>query len=72
MAELKLQRLPERAPVKLTVSLSPELARDLDDYAAAYEVAYGTRESVAELVPFMLERFLTSDRAFARGRKTRT
>jgi hypothetical protein len=69
VAELKLQKLPDRAPVKLSVSLSPELARELDDYAAAYEKAYGTRESVSELIPFMLERFLASDRAFARGRK---
>ena len=69
MAELKLGRLPERAPVRLTIGLSPELNRDLADYALAYEEAYGTRETVAELIPFMLEKFLSADRAFARARK---
>lgn len=71
MAELKLGKLPERMPVKLTVSLSPELNRSLQLYADAYEQAYGERESVAELIPFILETFLAGDRAFARSRKTR-
>lgn len=71
MAELRLGKLPERAPLKLTISLSPELGRDLEDYADAYEAAYGSRESVAELIPFMLAAFLASDRAFARSRKSR-
>lgn len=69
MADLKLQRLPDRAPVKLTISVSPELNRALGDYAKAYEQAYGKGESLAELVPAMLEAFLASDRAFARMRK---
>lgn len=71
MAELKLRKLPERTPVKVTISLTPDLGRELDEYAAAYEAAYGTRESVAELIPFMLSEFLESDRAFVRSRKAR-
>ena len=69
MAELKLGKLPDRTPVKLTIAVSPELNRALGDYARAYELAYGLAEPPAELVPAMLERFLASDRAFARMRK---
>lgn len=69
MADLKLPKLPDRTPVKLTISLSPDLHQALGDYATAYEAAYGHREAVADLVPFMLTSFLESDRAFARRRK---
>lgn len=41
MADLRLGKLPDRVPVKLTISVSPELNRALSDYARAYEQAYG-------------------------------
>jgi len=69
MAELRLSKLPDRTPVKLTISLSPELYRALSDYAAAYEQIYGQAEPVAELIPAMLASFLDSDRGFARQRR---
>jgi hypothetical protein len=69
MAELKLGKLPDRTPVKLTISISPDLNRALGEYARAYEEAYGDAEPPAELVPAMLETFLANDRAFARMRK---
>jgi hypothetical protein len=68
MAELKLGRLPDRVPVKLTILVSPELNRALGDYARAYEEAYGQTESPTELIPAMLETFLAGDRAFVRMR----
>lgn len=68
MAELKLPRLPDRTPVKLTISVMPDLHAALVDYAAAYREAYGKEEAVSDLVPAMLESFLASDRAFARRR----
>ena len=37
-------------------------------YAAAYEAAYGEAESVADLVPYMLQSFLAGDRGFAKAR----
>lgn len=67
--ELKLPRLPDRTPVKMTISVVPELAVALGDYAAIYEQAYGRSEPVAELVPAMLAAFLESDRGFARARR---
>jgi hypothetical protein len=69
MVELKLARLPERTPVKIIFSASPELDLALRQYAGLYRAAYGQAEAVPELIPFMLEAFLESDRGFAKARK---
>lgn len=69
MPELKLSKLPDRIPVKLTVSVSPELNRRLQSYAALYKQTYGEDENITELVPFMLEGFLDGDRTFAKATK---
>ena len=66
---LKLAQLPDRIPVKLTITLQPDVKKALDDYAAMYCRTYGTDEPVAELVPFMLESFLKADAGFKKGRK---
>jgi len=70
MSSIRLQRLPDRTPVKMTIAVSPELAERLAAYAEAYEAAYGQTESVADLIPFMLAGFMESDRGFARARKS--
>lgn len=69
MAELRLAKLPDRTPIKLSISISPELNRALADYAQAYERAYGQVEPVSELIPAMLATFLESDRGFVRQRR---
>lgn len=69
MTTLKLARLPDRTPVKLTIAVSPALHQDLCDYAAMYRDLYGETEPVADLVPGMLAAFLASDRAFTRRSK---
>ena len=69
MADLKLGKLPNRTPVKITVTLSPDLNRALGEYAAIYRATYGEAETVADLIPFMLAAFLESDRGFAKARK---
>jgi hypothetical protein len=66
---LKLQPLPDRVPVKLTVTLPPDLKKALDDYAALYARTYGEEEPVAELVPFMLDSFLKADAGLRKGRR---
>ena len=66
---LKLQPLPDRVPVKLTVTLSPDLKKALDDYARLYAQTYGAEEPVAELVPFMIDGFLKGDSTFKKARK---
>ena len=69
MPELKLGKLPDRTPVKISFAASPELNQALQDYAAVYRATYGQAETVAELIPFMLEAFLEGDRGFAKARK---
>ena len=69
MGELRLAKLPDRRPVKLSIHVSPELHRALTEYAGAYEQAYGQPEPLTELIPAMLASFLESDRGFARQRK---
>jgi hypothetical protein len=69
MIMLKLAQLPDRIPVKLTITLQPDLKKALDDYAAMYCRTYGADEPVTELVPFMLESFLKADAGFKKGRK---
>jgi hypothetical protein len=70
MAAIKLQRIPDRTPVKVTIAVAPDLHRALTDYAAAYQAAYGEAEPVTELIPAMLATFLESDRGFSRARKS--
>lgn len=71
MAEIKLGKLPDRTPVKLSVTLSPELARELEDYRAIYNERFDADEPLPELVPHMLAAFLASDREFQRVRHVR-
>ncbi len=66
---LKLPRLPDRTPARLTVTLDAPLNAALKEYAALYEATYGDTESVSDLIPFMLRAFLDGDRAFNRARK---
>jgi hypothetical protein len=69
MSELKLAKLPDRTPVKITIALNPDLNHALRDYAAIYRAKYGEDESIADLIPFMLGAFLESDKGFAKARK---
>jgi len=72
MTELKLAKLPDRTPIRIAITVSPDLNRSLHAYAELYRDAYGESESIAELIPFMLEAFLKSDHGFGRARKEGT
>ena len=67
---MKLPKLPDRNPVRITFSAMPDLNTALLDYAVAYKLAYGEAASVPDLIPAMLEGFLEGDREFAKSRKT--
>lgn len=71
MADLKLPQLPDRTPIKLSISVLPDLHQALADYAALYAQTYGRDEPVADLIPAMLAAFLESDRVFVRERDAR-
>lgn len=66
---LKLPKLPDRTPVKVTLTLTPDLHQRLQSYAALYRDTYGSPEPVADLIPYMLDAFLDSDRAYIKARK---
>jgi hypothetical protein len=63
---MKLSKLPDRTPLKLTISVLPELHQRLTEYAELYRRTYQSEEPVSELIPAMLSAFLDSDRDFAR------
>jgi len=70
MAKLKLGAIAVDKPVKLTVQLPANVHRDLLDYAEALARETGQPISdPAQLVAPMLERFMATDRAFARARR---
>jgi hypothetical protein len=69
MAELKLAKLPDRTPVKITISISPDLSTTLKAYAVAYRAVYGQEETLSDLIPLMLAGFMESDKAFTRWRR---
>ena len=69
MPDLKLGKLPDRTPVKLAVTITPDLQSALQAYAALYVSTYGVEEPVTDLIPAMLAAFLESDRGFVRSRE---
>jgi hypothetical protein len=66
---LKLDRLPDREAVKITFTADADLKAALNDYAEIYRRTYGQKETVAELIPFMLTAFMEADPGFKRARK---
>lgn len=70
MTKLKLSAIPDDKPVKVTVDLPAALHRDLVTYAEVLsrETGQTVGEPVRLIVP-MLERFIATDRGFARSRK---
>ena len=66
---LRIGKLPNLTPIKLTVSLSREVHEMLEDYARVYRDSYGDAVKPAELVPFIIKGFLAADNGFKRARK---
>ena len=66
---LKLGPIPDDKPIRLTIALPAAFVRDLDAYAEAYAAENaGRRLELRKLIPYMLEAFIRSDRAFAKRR----
>ena len=70
MAKLKLGPLADDKPVKVTLELPAALHRDLDAYAQILGREAGRQpfDPVRLIVP-MLERFIATDRGFAKARR---
>ena len=66
MAKLRIGPLPDDRSVKRTIMFTAALDALIRDYAAAIAAQDGQSEAptVEKLVPIIVERFITSDRAF--------
>ncbi len=70
MNKLKLGPINDDKPVKLTLELPASIHRDLIAYARVHAAQTGLSQplSVERLIAPMLERFMGTDRGFARNR----
>jgi len=66
---LKIGKLPDRKPVKLNISILPDLYEQIQDYARVYEAEFGQGETAQNLIPAMLESFIQSDHQFKKARQ---
>ncbi|MCK1452007.1 DUF2274 domain-containing protein [Bradyrhizobium sp. 35] len=71
MTKLKLGPLEDDKPVKLTIELPAAVFRDLKSYADILTRSAGltTPTDPAKLIGPMIERFMATDRAFAKARR---
>lgn len=69
MTKLKLSTIQDEKPVKITVTLSAALHRNLTAYAEILARDSGKDIEPDQLIPPMLEKFISSDRGFRRQRK---
>jgi len=67
--KLRIGKLPDLTPVKMTIQVDPELHQLLEDYARIYNESYEGSVGPAALVPSMLAGFLGSDSGFKKARK---
>lgn len=70
MAKLKLGPLVDDKPVKLTIEFPAAVYRDLTDYAEVLGRETGQPvEDPAKMIAPMVERFMATDRGFAKARR---
>lgn len=70
MAKLKLGPIVNDKPVKVTLELPASLHRDLSIYASVLGREQGQQiDDPTKLIVPMLERFIATDRGFAKARR---
>jgi len=67
--KLKLSEIPDDKPVKLTIELPAAVHRDLVAYSEVLGRETGKSVEVVKLIPAMLARFMSTDRAFSKARR---
>ncbi|MGJ0510315.1 MAG: DUF2274 domain-containing protein [Methylocystis sp.] len=70
MTKLKLSSVEDEKPVKVTVTLSAALHRNLVAYAEILASDSGKAIEPEKLIAPMLERFIASDRVFKKARRS--
>ena len=72
MAEqLKISEILDDKPIKLTIELPAAVHRDLIAYSDVLGRETGKSVDIAKLVPAMLARFMSTDRAFLKARRAK-
>jgi hypothetical protein len=72
MTKLKLSAVPDDTPVKIAIELPAAIHRDLASYAEALARETGQAAvEPAKLIPPMVARFMATDRAFAKAKRTK-
>jgi hypothetical protein len=69
--KLKLSEIPDDKPVKLTIELPAGVHRDLVAYSEVFGRETGKSVGLVKLVPAMLARFMSTDRAFLKARRAK-
>lgn len=70
MTRLKLSDLADEKPARLTVEVSARLHRELLAYATALNGGEAKGAPPPErIIPPMIERFMSGDRSFTKGRR---
>ena len=72
MTKLKLSAIPDDRPVKPTIELPGAVHRDLVAYAEIFTREHGQQIEPVKIVPSMLARFMSTDRAFVRARRAKS
>lgn len=73
MTRLKLSDITDEKPMRLTIEIPARLHRELLAYAIVLNNGAAKDAPPAErLIPPMIERFIATDRSFARLRRPRT
>jgi hypothetical protein len=70
MTKLKLGAIVDDKPVRLTLELPADVHRDLVAYAEVLGRETGQTAEPAKLIAPMLARFMATDRAFAKARRS--
>ena len=72
MTKLKLSTVEDEKPVKLAITIPAELYRNLVAYAQILARESGKAVEPAKLIAPMVEKFIASDRAFAKFHRQET
>ncbi len=72
MSKLKLAAIEDDKPVRLTIEIPAAVHRDLAMYAEALGQEGGKAVEPGKIISPMLARFMATDRAFAKLRRTRS
>ncbi|PRD43103.1 DUF2274 domain-containing protein [Phyllobacterium phragmitis] len=72
MTKLRLSTIPDDRPVKITVELPAPVFRDLQTYAEILTRTTGEKIPLdpAKLVVPMVQRFMATDKGFAKAKRT--